>query len=157
MLSNVMKDWLGVCFVTALGLAILIFIPILFDLFEVLQMTKYVVLALFALRLAYMAIGWCALFAAALGYFMFYGRLNDVYMGVVTLVVTLILWKFINHTAGPEYIIGKARLGGFNGMPSIPIMTLPWRPDVELEPGQMFQYFMAILIVVYLFLNVLIK
>ena len=49
MLSNVMKDWLGVCFVTALGLAILIFIPILFDLFEVLQMTKYVVLALFAL------------------------------------------------------------------------------------------------------------
>ena len=53
MLSNVMKDWLGVCFVTALGLAILIFIPILFDLFEVLQMTKYVVLALFALSLAY--------------------------------------------------------------------------------------------------------
>ncbi len=195
MLSNVMKDWLGVCFVTALGLAILIFIPILFDLFEVLQMTKYVVLALFALSLAYiwgfggilsfgqavffvlggytfavsainmgqttipfiMAIGLCALFAAALGYFMFYGRLNDVYMGVVTLVVTLILWKFINHTAGPEYIIGKARLGGFNGMPSIPIMTLPWRPDVELEPGQMFQYFMAILIVVYLFLHVLIK
>ena len=52
MLSNVMKDWLGVCFVTALGLAILIFIPILFDLFEVLQMTKYVVLALFALSLA---------------------------------------------------------------------------------------------------------
>jgi len=195
MLSNITKDWMGVCFVAALGLAILIFVPMLFDLFEVLQMIKYVVLSLFALSLAYMwgfggilsfgqagffglggytfavaainmgqttvpfimAIGLCALFAAALGYFMFYGRLNDVYMGVVTLVVTLILWKFINHTAGPEYIIGKARLGGFNGMPSIPIMTLPWQPDVALEPAHMFQYFMVILIVVYLFLHFLIK
>jgi branched-chain amino acid transport system permease protein len=195
MLNKVSKDWAGAGFVTTIGLAILIFVPILFDLFEVLQMTQYVVLSLFALSLAYiwgfggilsfgqagffglggytyavsainmgqttipflMAIGLCALFAAALGYFMFYGRLNDVYLGVVTLVVTLILWKLINHTAGPEYIIGKARLGGFNGMPSIPIMTLPWKPDMEMEPGQMFQYFMAILIGVYVLLHVLIK
>ncbi len=195
MLNNVSKDWLGAGFVTVLGLAILYFVPILFDLFEVLQMTKYVVLSLFVLSLAYIwgfggilsfgqagflglggyifavsainmgqttvpfliAIVGCALFAAALGYFMFYGRLNDVYLGVVTLVVTLILWKLINHTAGPEYIVGKARLGGFNGIPSIPIMTLPWRPDQEMEPAQMFQYFMAILIAVYVLLHLLIK
>jgi len=195
MLSNLSKDWLGAGFVTVVGLIILYFVPILFDLFEVLQMTKYVVLSLFVLSLAYiwgfggilsfgqagflglggyvfavsainmgqttvpflMAIGFCALFAAALGYFMFYGRLNDVYLGVVTLVVTLILWKLINHTAGPEYIIGTARLGGFNGIPSIPIMTLPWQPDQEMEPAQMFQYFMAILIAVYVFLHFLIK
>ncbi len=189
------KDWLGAGFVAVLGLAILIFVPVFLDLFEVLQMTKYVVLALFVLSLAYIwgfggilsfgqagffglggyifavssinmgqttipfliAIALCVLFAAALGYFMFYGRLNDVYLGVVTLVVTLILYKLINHTAGPEYIIGTARLGGFNGIPSIPIMTLPWQPDQEMEPAQMFQYFMAILIAVYVFLHFLIK
>ena len=44
MLSNITKDWMGVCFVAVLGLAILIFVPMLFDLFEVLQMIKYVVL-----------------------------------------------------------------------------------------------------------------
>jgi len=195
MLRNLPKDWLGAGFVVVLGLAILIFVPVYFDLFEVLQMTKYVVLALFVLSLAYIwgfggilsfgragffglggyifavssinmgqttlpfliAIGLCVVFAAALGYFMFYGRLNDVYLGVVTLVVTLILYKLINHTAGPEYIIGTARLGGFNGIPSIPIMTLPWQPDQEMEPAQMFQYFMAILIVVYVLLHILIK
>lgn len=189
------KDWLGAGFVVMLGLAILYFVPVLFDLFEVLQMTKYVVLALFVLSLAYIwgfggilsfgqagffglggyafavssinmgqttvpfliAIAVAALFAAALGYFMFYGRLSDVYLGVVTLVVTLILWKLINHTAGPEYVIGTARLGGFNGIPSIPIMTLPWQPDQEMEPSHMFQYFMAILIFVYILLHILIK
>ena len=49
MLRKISMDWLGAGFVAALGLAILIFVPILFDLFEVLQMTKYVVLALFVL------------------------------------------------------------------------------------------------------------
>ena len=195
MLRAISKDWLGAGFVTVIGLAILFFVPVLFDLFEVLQMTKYVVLALFVLSLAYIwgfggilsfgqagffglggyafavssinmgqttvpfliAIAVAALFAAALGYFMFYGRLSDVYLGVVTLVVTLILWKLINHTAGPEYVIGTARLGGFNGIPSIPIMTLPWQPDQEMQPSHMSQYFMAILIGVYVLLHILIK
>ena len=188
------RHWLSIAVVAAVFLLILIFVPIIFDLFEVLQMTQYIILSIFALSLAYiwgfggiisfgqagffglggyafavfainmeqtgipfaMAIGLCFLFAMALGYFMFYGRLSDVYLGVVTLVVTLIMWKLINHTAGPEYIIGKARLGGFNGMPSIPIMRVPFT-DQEMEPGQMFRYFMGILIFVYLLLHVLIR
>ncbi|MFC6761740.1 hypothetical protein ACFQFQ_23310 [Sulfitobacter porphyrae] len=40
-----------------------------------------------------------AIFAALLGAMMFYGRLTDVYLGVITLVVTLILFKFVNSTA----------------------------------------------------------
>ena len=51
---------------------------------------------------------------------MFYGRISDVYMGVITLVVTLILFKFMSATAGDQYGIGEARLGGFNGIPGIP-------------------------------------
>ncbi len=97
-----------------------------------------------------------AAFGAALGYFMFYGKLSDVYLGVVTMVVTLIFWKLANHTAGPEYVIGKARLGGFNGIPSIPTLNIPGEPDAWLDPAQLFQVFMAILIAVYVGLRLLI-
>ena len=47
-----------------------------------------------------------AAFAALLGYFMFYGRISDVYLGVITLTVTLILFNSVNSTAGPEFHIG---------------------------------------------------
>ncbi len=188
------RYWRGVALAAAVFLAVLLFVPAWFDLFEVLQMTQYVVLAIYALSLAYiwgfggivsfgqagffglggyafavlsinmgdtavpflLTVAICFLFAAALGYFMFYGRLSDVYLGVVTLVVTLIMWKLINHTAGPEYAIGKARLGGFNGIPSIPIMRVPFT-DREMDPGEMFRYFMGLLIFVYLALHVLIR
>ncbi len=188
------RYWLGVAATAALLLAILILAPLWFDLFQVLQMTQYVVLSIYALSLAYiwgfggivsfgqagffglggyafavvainmgettlpflLAVGICFLFALALGYFMFYGRLSDVYLGVVTLVVTLIMWKLINHTAGPEYAIGSARLGGFNGIPSIPIMRVPFT-EREMDPAEMFRYFMGFLIFVYLMLHVLIR
>lgn len=97
-----------------------------------------------------------AAFGLALGYFMFYGRLSDVYLGVVTMVVTLIFWKLANHTAGPEYSIGSARLGGFNGIPSIPTLHVPGDPSAWLDPAQMFQVFMAFLIIIYIGLRFLI-
>lgn len=70
-----------------------------------------------------------SIFAALLGAMMFYGRLSDVYLGVITLVVTLILFKFINSTAGPQYAIGNARLGGFNGIPGFHTLNIPGQPD----------------------------
>ena len=73
-----------------------------------------------------------ALFALILGAIMFYGKLSDVYLGVITLVVTLILFRFANSTAGPEYAIGKARLGGFNGMPNFHTLNVPGMPDVYI-------------------------
>jgi len=69
------------------------------------------------------------LFAVALGAMMFYGRIGDVYLGVVTLVATLILYKYMNSTAGSEYAIGSARLGGFNGIPGFTPLYVPGRPD----------------------------
>ena len=56
---------------------------------------------------------------------MFYGRISDVYLGVITLTVTLILFNSVNSTAGPEFHIGAARLGGFNGIPGIPPLNVP--------------------------------
>ena len=78
------------------------------------------------------------LVAAALGYLMFFGRISDVYMGVITLTVTLILFEFANSTAGDQWTIGNAALGGFNGMPNTPPLNLPGHPDVTLEPPQIF-------------------
>ncbi len=78
------------------------------------------------------------LVAAALGYLMFYGRISDVYMGVITLTTTLILFKFANSTAGDEWNIGQAPLGGFNGIPSTPPLNLPFNPDAQLAPEDIF-------------------
>ncbi len=77
-------------------------------------------------------------FAALLGYFMFYGRISDVYLGVITLTVTLILFNSINSTAGPEFHIGVARLGGFNGIPGIPALNMPFFKDAQIDLEGMF-------------------
>jgi urea transport system permease protein len=73
-----------------------------------------------------------AVVAAVIGAMMFYGRISDVYMGVITLVVTLILFKFMSATAGDQYAIGDARLGGFNGMPGFQTLNVPGMPEISL-------------------------
>ncbi|CAB3794553.1 ATP-binding cassette domain-containing protein [Pararobbsia alpina] len=68
-----------------------------------------------------------AAFAAGLlGYFMFYGKVGDVYVGVVTLASTLVLFTFMSSTASPVYHVGDALLGGYNGMAGVPPLTLGW-------------------------------
>lgn len=102
-----------------------------------------------------LAIAVPAAFAALLGYFMFYGRLSDVYLGVITLSVTLIFFNLVNSTAGDAYRIGKARLNGFNGMPSLPTLNLPGDPGRLLDPVETFYVVMALLLIVYLGLHAL--
>ena len=51
---------------------------------------------------------------------MIYGRISDIYLSVITLVVTLIFEKTIRSTSGPEYMIGSVRLKGQNGLPGHP-------------------------------------
>jgi branched-chain amino acid transport system permease protein len=57
-----------------------------------------------------------ALLAAVVGYFMFYGRISDVYAAIITMALTLVLFAFTASTAGDEWVIGVARIGGFNGL-----------------------------------------
>jgi ABC-type branched-subunit amino acid transport system permease subunit len=94
-----------------------------------------------------------AALAAALGYFMFYARISDIYVGVITLTLTLIFYNCINSTAGPAYHIGDALLGGFNGMPNIPSLNIPFLPDDTLEPLGMFLLCGGLLLVVYFALH----
>jgi branched-chain amino acid transport system permease protein len=104
---------------------------------------------------ALLAVAVPAAFAALLGYFMFYGRLSDVYLGVITLSVTLIFFNLVNSTAGDAYRIGKARLNGFNGMPSLPTLNVPGDPGRLLDPPETFYVVMALLVIVYLGLHAL--
>jgi urea transport system permease protein len=71
-------------------------------------------------------------FAALLGWLTFYGHLRGVYVSIVTLVVTLVIESFLNQTAGPQWKIGTAHLGGNNGLgrfsgaaENIPSLTIP--------------------------------
>jgi branched-chain amino acid transport system permease protein len=73
-----------------------------------------------------------AFVAALIGAMMFYGRISDVYMGVITLVFSLIMAKFMGATAGDAYSIGNARLGGFNGIPAFPILNVPGDPSTPI-------------------------
>lgn len=96
-----------------------------------------------------------AVFAALLGYFMFYGRISDAYVGVITLTVTVILFNVMNSTAGDIYHIGNAPLGGFNGMPSIPPLNMPGDASNPLDPQQLYYVCMGLLIAVYALLRLI--
>lgn len=96
-----------------------------------------------------------AFFALMLGYVIFYGRLSDVYMGVITLTVTLILFNLVNSTAGPEWAIGNAALGGFNGMPNIATLNVPGHPDEAIGPVGLFRIVLGTLLGIYASLRLL--
>lgn len=98
----------------------------------------------------FIAIFVAAAFAAILGYFIFYGRVSDVYLAVITLTVTLIFYSLLRRTSGPEYKIGNALLGGFNGVTSPPL-NIPGDPSNILYPEHMFYVAMGALILAYLF------
>lgn len=102
-----------------------------------------------------MAMAVPAAFAALLGYFIFYGRISDVYLGVITLTVTLILFNSINSTAGPEFHIGAAKLGGFNGIPGIPSLNIPGDKNAQIDLEGMFYLSTAALLATYFGLRLL--
>jgi urea ABC transporter permease protein UrtC len=181
--------------VCAVGIALLIGLPLTLDLYTLLQITLYAIFAILALSLAFiwgyggilcfghsaffglgaytyavavinmgestgallLAMALPAVLAAGLGYFMFYARISDVYVGVITLTVTLIFYNVVNSTAGPQYHIGDALLGGFNGMPNVPSLNIPFQPDNTLDPGGMFILCMALLLIVYFGLHALLR
>ena len=95
------------------------------------------------------------LFAAVFGYFMIYGRISDIYLSVMTLVVTLILEKGIRATSGEQFVIGKVRLNGQNGIPSVPSLQVPWDTNTELFIDGVFYLSAVVLILVYVGLRLL--
>lgn len=98
------------------------------------------------------------LVAALLGYFMFYGGVRDTYVTIMTLVVALVLNTFMAQTAGSEWAIGDAQLGGFNGMTNIPNLTLGiGQTGVVFDRAAFYYALLVALVVIYLGLRMLVN
>ena len=89
-------------------------------------------------------------FAAMLGYFMFYGRVDDVYIGIITLAATLVLFTVFGSTSAPTYKIGDALIGGYNGLRPIPRLILPGGSEHGLSIRPLFWFVIAMAEMVYL-------
>lgn len=90
-----------------------------------------------------------ALLAGVLGYFLFWRRISDVYLAVITLAVSLIFYYLIGASAGSQYRIGAALLGGYNGIPSVPPINVPGAPDQPLVYGDLYILTAIMLAIVY--------
>lgn len=95
-----------------------------------------------------------AVFSLLLGYFMFYGGVGDVFVAIITLAVTLVLQTFMAQTAGAEWRVGEALLGGANGMTGIPSISLG---VLVLKDVVLYYFVIILLLVVYLGLRVLVN
>lgn len=113
----------------------------------------------FTLVALLLSVALAGLFAAFIGYFLFFGRITGVFLGIVTLSVTLVLERFMAQTAGPEWAIGAARLNGFNGMSGMPPLTVPWfGGDIVLYADVALYYVvLALVVLVYLGLRMLVN
>jgi branched-chain amino acid transport system permease protein len=60
------------------------------------------------------------LVAALFGYFVFFSKISHWIIPILTLAFALILQTFMETTGGYKWKIGKALLGGYNGMVNIP-------------------------------------
>ncbi|SEO46488.1 ABC transporter permease subunit [Aquisalimonas asiatica] len=107
----------------------------------------------------FMAVGASCIAAAVLGYVIFYGRISGVFLGIVTLSTTLVLHAFMAQTAGSQWAIGDARLGGHNGMTGMPPLTIPWPGmDIMLYSGVGLYYLLLVMVIVcYLALRILVN
>lgn len=105
--------------------------------------------------------------AMILGLMMFYRRLHGVYVAILTLVVSLLLGLFMRQTADPAWHIGKAALGGMNGLkplaagdPQIPTITLGAGSLVAEFDGRQTSFYwlcLAVLVLVFLGLRILVN
>lgn len=107
------------------------------------------------------------LLAAILGYIMFYARLRGVYVAILMFVITLLCGTFMNQTAGPQWAIGIAKLGGNNGLGRSsgdiidpPSLTLGFGENVIAIPGSSVTFYyiaISVLLLTYLALRWLVN
>ncbi|PWT71157.1 MAG: urea ABC transporter permease [Proteobacteria bacterium] len=96
----------------------------------------------------------CAVTAAIFGYFVFYARVQNWIVPILTLVLALLLETFLGQTAGYQWRVGSVQLGGYNGMTGIPGFQL----GSYVVMGYAFYYYVLIAVVlIYLGLRLLVN
>jgi branched-chain amino acid transport system permease protein len=58
--------------------------------------------------------------AALIGYLVLYGEMTEISVAIITLALSILIYTVMATTAGPEYHIGPALLGGYNGVVGVP-------------------------------------
>lgn len=96
---------------------------------------------------AIVGIAIAGLFALVLGYFMFYGGVNEIFTGIITLCVSIVCETFIVQTSGPEWKILGVWIGGYNGLNNIPRLQIG---DLKLTGNTLYFVVIAIVFLVYL-------
>lgn len=82
--------------------------------------------------------------AGVFGYFVFYARVREWIIPILTLVLTLILETFLGQTAGYQWRVGSVLLGGYNGMTGIPAFQI----GSFVFMGYSFYYFCLLIVLV---------
>lgn len=97
-----------------------------------------------------------AIVAGFFGYFVFYGQVSEWIIPVLTLVFTLVMETFMAQTAGYQWKVGQALLGGYNGMTNIPSVKM-WAN--EFSSGSLSLYYFVIIActLTYLALRILVN
>lgn len=80
--------------------------------------------------------------AGIFAYFVFYARVREWIIPILTLVLTLLLETFLGQTAGYQWRVGTVLLGGYNGMTGIP----PFQIGSFIFMGNYFYYFCMIIV-----------
>ena len=95
-----------------------------------------------------------AVVAGIFAYFVFYSRVREWIIPILTLVLTLLLETFLGQTAGYQWRIGSILLGGYNGMTGIPSFQI----GSFVFMGNSFYYFcMVIVLACYVSLRMLLN
>lgn len=95
-----------------------------------------------------------AVIAGIFAYFVFYARVREWIIPILTLVLTLLLETFLGQTAGYQWRVGSVLLGGYNGMTGIPSFQI----GSFVFMGNSFYYFcMVIVLACYVGLRMLLN
>ncbi|QMU60694.1 MAG: urea ABC transporter permease [Gammaproteobacteria bacterium] len=95
-----------------------------------------------------------AVVAGIFAYFVFYSRVREWIIPILTLVLTLLLETFLGQTAGYQWRVGSVLLGGYNGMTGIPSFQI----GSFVFMGNSFYYFcMVIVLACYVSLRMLLN
>jgi branched-chain amino acid transport system permease protein len=93
--------------------------------------------------------------AAAVGYFIFYGRISALQGTILTYTLTLILWT---GSIALTVAVGDAMVGGDNGMTSIPALTLGFGSEAQpLAPFGMYVTVLVVAAALYLAVTALLR
>ena len=95
-------------------------------------------------------IAMAALFAAFLGFFIFYGKINNIFTGIITMCVATLLETFMTQTSDGKWKLFGVQLGGFNGINKIPALAIG---NFEFRGLAFYVLVIVILLVIYLIMR----